>query len=157
MLILLLSCSKPNFPPIVEGELQPQFWKHFQFAMGCDPDHLYAWNKEDTVGIDVFIASPFTNPDKPEKMTIDLAEPGNQITVETGQQIASNFCVEKINVIPVNRVYESTSGILSVEIDHKNRQLGLLIENAVIKHPPSEHSVTIDSVRFPMQEMYSKR
>ena len=157
MLILLLSCSKATFPAEKDGVLQPNFWMHFDNSLGCWPDHLYAWNKEGTVGIDVFIANAFARPDDPSSIKIDLSKPGNIVMVETGKQIPDNFCVEQISIIPVARVYESTSGILDVSIDHKGNRLGVTLQDVTIKHKETNHVVNIPSVTFPLQDLYPKR
>jgi hypothetical protein len=125
--------------------------------MGCWPDHLYAWNEQESVGIDVFIANAFALPQAPSNLTINLEDPGNLVMVETGKQIPDNFCVEKISIIPVARVYESTSGVLEVEIDHINKRLGVELNEVTLKDPTSKHELTIPKLTFPIQDLYRKR
>lgn len=157
MLILLLSCSKANYPPVLDGELQPNFWQHFEQSLGCWPDHLYAWNIEGTVGLDVFIAHPFSQIDEPEMFTIDLSKPGNIVMVETGRQIPDNFCVTDIQTIPVSRVYESKSGMIEVQVDLEEQKLGARLKQVELYHPETKHKITIPNLRFPLQSLYHRK
>ncbi len=156
-LILNLACSEAENPPVINGVLQDDFWNSFHTSLGCWPDHLYAWNKEGTVGIDVFIALPFSQHGDVEKFTVDLSQPGNSIMVETGEQIPRNFCVKEIQTIPVMRVYESISGHLSVQLDQQTQQLGVHIEKARLQDSESQHEVNIINLKFPLQTMYQRK
>ena len=156
-LLCLQACHRTPSPDVIQGELQPLFWRNFTHSMGCAPDHLYAWNDDDTIGIDVFLFNPFLIPNDQSEYTVDLSQPGNRVLVETGNSISTNFCVTDIQIIPVRRVYEATDGRIQVSVDHAKGQLGATLYEVTLHHPLTNHQITISEVQFPVQPLYVRK
>ena len=145
-----MSCrSQPVVPIDSAGLLQPQFWTAFQGSLGCSGIHLTTWNPEGTVGMDIHI--PVTPTDTSTQTVFNLDTKDAIVMVETGQEIPLNFCVDEIVEIPVQQVYHSQKGTITLSFAHKDNlnQATVNLSDVELKSEFSNHIITMPEIQLP--------
>lgn len=77
----------------------------------CENLAFYMWNDVDTQGMEIRILSRNSNEfQEGQQYTFDIARKEVYILLEQGKHISQNFCVDRIQEIPISRVYEAEKG-----------------------------------------------
>jgi hypothetical protein len=150
MLIYFLSCHADLPDPInTHGELSDQFWKHFRGGMGCEGVHLTTWSPDGRVGMDVSI--PWASIQQPiAEQSFSINKREAQVMIETGRDIPVNFCVDKIALIPVQKVYHSVSGTidLQVSISDEAPLASVVLRDITLKVEGGSHEITMPTIHL---------
>ena len=146
---MLLSCQQTVVPLGADQYLQPQFWRSFSQSKGCQEVSLYAWNSEETLGLEV-TALNTPSFEGTRDIVYDLAKRDAVVLVETGSQIPENFCVKQIKQIPVAQVYEGVSGMIRMHLVVKGdiRQASATFENVIVIEPKSKKQIVINNLKL---------
>ena len=149
--LLFVACrSTPVNPVDSSGLLQPEFWTVFQGSLGCTNSgiHLTTWNPEGTVGMDIHI--PMLPSDSSTTRTFRLDRKDAIVMVETGQEIPLNFCVDEIVEIPVQQVYHSHSGTVTLSMNHNNNQkfATVKLSGVKLKSESKNHQIELPDIQL---------
>ncbi len=115
---------------------------------------FYAWNDARTVGV-VLSVYRYRPSDIQVGEQVDIPIDGQEafVLVELGEGIDRNFCVEKIQQIPMNTVFESTGG--SVMIEHTSKGYQASLSNVSLQEQHGTLNATIDAMVIESEKVYT--
>ena len=117
--------------------------------MGCDGIHLTTWSPDGRVGMDVSI--PGVSIDHPiAHQSFSISKQEALVMVETGKDISVNFCVDKIALIPVQKVYQSVSGTVDLQLSLSGDAslASVLLKDITLQMEGGSHEITMPSIQL---------
>lgn len=115
---------------------------------------FYTWNEARTVGV-VLSVHRYHPSDIQVGEQVEMPIDGQDafVLVELGEGIDRNFCVQKIQQIPMYTVFESTNG--SVVIEHTPKGYQASLSNVSLQEQHGTLNATVEAVVIESEKVYT--